>query len=127
MAVRNEGKPLADVVAALRCNSAMYRLSKAQFIIPMLVPSLQYMFEVGGESGRASGGRGGAGTPPPLPATRLQWRGVGGMCAGSAAVGPVGAQRYGMWASPTPIQADDGLCTHTGATLAGAGHGMARG
>lgn len=46
MSIRNEGKALTDVVAALRCNSSMYQLSKTQFTIPMLVPSLQYMFEV---------------------------------------------------------------------------------
>jgi hypothetical protein len=45
--LRNEGgKQLADVPVALRTEAQLYKLGKTQFVIPFLVPSLQYSFEV---------------------------------------------------------------------------------
>ncbi|GLC45690.1 Bardet-Biedl syndrome 1 protein [Pleodorina starrii] len=45
--LRNEGtKHMLDVPVALRADPALYSLGKTQFVIPLLVPGLQYTFEV---------------------------------------------------------------------------------
>ncbi|KXZ45593.1 BBS1 protein [Gonium pectorale] len=45
--LRNEGaRPLLDVPVALRADPSLYALAKAQFTIPLLVPGLQYTYEV---------------------------------------------------------------------------------
>lgn len=56
--VRNEGgRQLAGLPVALRANAALYGLSKSQFVIPFLVPGLQYTFEVGAVRGMGCGAR----------------------------------------------------------------------
>ncbi len=56
--VRNEGgRQLAGLPVALRANAALYGLSKSHFVIPFLVPGLQYTFEVGAVWGMGCGAR----------------------------------------------------------------------
>ncbi|GIL69347.1 hypothetical protein Vretimale_13465 [Volvox reticuliferus] len=45
--LRNEGtKQMLDVPVVLRADPALYSLGKTQFVIPLLVPGLQYTFEI---------------------------------------------------------------------------------
>ncbi|GIL48849.1 hypothetical protein Vafri_5272 [Volvox africanus] len=45
--LRNEGtKQMLDLPVVLRADPALYSLGKTQFVIPLLVPGLQYTFEI---------------------------------------------------------------------------------